>query len=256
MNTLATPADFESSAPALGAAVSTAVSAAAKPASGTRLRVLVVSAELPMYRRGLAAVLAADASFWFLGESVDSTEAVRDVLLHRPEVVLIDAALALQAQASGRSLITELRSLHRARFVLLQPAPGADALQQAQALGAHDVLGKKASALELVQALHRAHREPLPGPLAAAAAAGSAEAGAGRLASPGPTAIGEDLTRRESELLGLMARGLGNQDIATQLAISVPTVKFHVTNVLSKLHADNRTAAVLTALRQKLVTLD
>jgi NarL family two-component system response regulator LiaR len=50
-----------------------------------------------------------------------------------------------------------------------------------------------------------------------------------------------------------MTRGLSNHEIAAALAIAVPTVKFHVTNILSKLHASNRTEAVLTALKHKLV---
>ena len=57
-------------------------------------------------------------------------------------------------------------------------------------------------------------------------------------------------------LLGLMARGLSNQEISQQLGIAMPTVKFHVTNILAKLHADNRTEAVLTALKHRLVALE
>ena len=57
-------------------------------------------------------------------------------------------------------------------------------------------------------------------------------------------------------LLALMATGLSNQEIATRLSIAMPTVKFHVTNILAKLHADNRTEAVLVALKRKLVTLE
>jgi NarL family two-component system response regulator LiaR len=53
-----------------------------------------------------------------------------------------------------------------------------------------------------------------------------------------------------------MARGLSNHDISTRLSIAMPTVKFHVTNILAKLHADNRTEAVLVALRSKLVALE
>jgi NarL family two-component system response regulator LiaR len=67
---------------------------------------------------------------------------------------------------------------------------------------------------------------------------------------------GGDLTQRERELLALMALGLSNQDISTRLSIAMPTVKFHVTNILAKLHAENRTEAVLIALRYKLVQLE
>ena len=70
------------------------------------------------------------------------------------------------------------------------------------------------------------------------------------------SSTGADLTQRERELLGLMARGLSNQEISKQLTIAMPTVKFHVTNILAKLHADNRTEAVLVALKNKLVMLE
>jgi NarL family two-component system response regulator LiaR len=50
-----------------------------------------------------------------------------------------------------------------------------------------------------------------------------------------------------------MTRGLNNSEIAAELAIAVPTVKFHITNILSKLHVDNRTEAVLMGLKHKLV---
>jgi len=73
------------------------------------------------------------------------------------------------------------------------------------------------------------------------------------IASRQPIVLGADLTQRERELLALMARGHNNQEISDQLAIAVPTVKFHITNILSKLQAANRTEAVLTALKHKLV---
>jgi NarL family two-component system response regulator LiaR len=69
-------------------------------------------------------------------------------------------------------------------------------------------------------------------------------------------AVGADLTARERKLLELMARGLANHQISATLAIAVPTVKFHVTNILTKLQVENRTAAVLVALRHKLVELE
>jgi len=64
---------------------------------------------------------------------------------------------------------------------------------------------------------------------------------------------GGDLTARERQLLALMVRGMSNQEIAEAMGIALPTVKYHVTNVLSKLQVDSRTEAVVLALKHKLV---
>ena len=63
-----------------------------------------------------------------------------------------------------------------------------------------------------------------------------------------------DLTEREQEVLVLMVEGLSNPDIAERLVVSRSTVKFHVSNVLSKLGASSRTEAVSLALKRNLVT--
>jgi NarL family two-component system response regulator LiaR len=108
------------------------------------------------------------------------------------------------------------------------------------AAGANAVLLKSASAAAVVQAIRAAHqsRQALSTDL-------SAE----------PPAVGDDLTLRERDLLILMARGCSNQNICNALGIALPTVKYHVTHILTKLRADNRTEAVLVALRHQLVEL-
>jgi NarL family two-component system response regulator LiaR len=66
----------------------------------------------------------------------------------------------------------------------------------------------------------------------------------------------EPLTRREMEVLRLVARGLSNLEIATQLSVTEGTVRLHVSNILSKLHLANRTQATLYALQEGLASLD
>ena len=68
--------------------------------------------------------------------------------------------------------------------------------------------------------------------------------------------VDEPLTEREAEVLGLVARGLSNQEIADKLFLSERTVRSHVSNILAKLHLANRTQAALYALREGLAELD
>jgi len=63
----------------------------------------------------------------------------------------------------------------------------------------------------------------------------------------------DSLTERELEILTLLAQGLSNNDIASKLFVTVPTVKYHVTNILSKLNVQSRTEAVLVAMKHRLV---
>jgi NarL family two-component system response regulator LiaR len=69
-----------------------------------------------------------------------------------------------------------------------------------------------------------------------------------------PRPPGHDLTAREREVLALMVQGLSNREIAERLALTRSTVKFHVSNVLSKLDASSRGHAVAMAVQHKLVT--
>ncbi len=134
------------------------------------------------------------------------------------------------------------------RWVLLAEAADVPLARHALAAGASAVLLKTATQEELLDALQAASlsRQMCSAALQAALLPPAASA-----AEPG-----SDLTQRERELLALLARGLGNGDISARLAIAVPTVKFHITNIMSKLQAANRTAAVLVALRHNIVRLD
>lgn len=68
-------------------------------------------------------------------------------------------------------------------------------------------------------------------------------------------AMAEELTERELEVLGLLAEGIGNREIAARLAISEHTVKFHISSLLSKMSASNRTEAVTYGIRQGLIVV-
>jgi NarL family two-component system response regulator LiaR len=73
-----------------------------------------------------------------------------------------------------------------------------------------------------------------------------------RAARPSPK-LGQDLTDREREVLALLVQGLSNAEIAERLVVSLPTVKGHVSNIMSKLQASSRTEAALLAVKYKIV---
>jgi NarL family two-component system response regulator LiaR len=207
------------------------------------IRVFVVD-DHPMIRHGLAAMLRAEPGMLWVGDAADGADAVRLAPTLRPDVVLMDLVMP---RLDGVAAIAALRPvLPRCRFVILTSLLEPAEVKRAIEAGASGYLLKNASSQELVtviQAAHRGQRVLAPEVTDA-------------LAAQQKAAPGSDLTQRERELLALMARGHSNQEISTQLAIAMPTVKFHVTNILAKLHADNRTEAVLIALKHKLVALE
>jgi two-component system, NarL family, response regulator LiaR len=208
------------------------------------IRVFVVD-DHPMIRHGLAAMLRAETGITWVGEASDGAEALRSAPTLQPDVVLIDLVMP---QMDGVQTIVALKPLlPKAHFVVLTSLLDPAEARRAMAAGASGFLLKNASSQELITVI----RTTLRGQRVLAPEVTDALMASGRNNMPG-----SDLTQRERELLALMARGMSNQDISKQLAIAMPTVKFHVTNILAKLHADNRTEAVLVALKHKLVTLE
>ena len=208
------------------------------------IRVFVVD-DHAIYRSGLAAVLAKEARYQWVGEAAGGREAVTRAPAQRPDLVLVDMAMPGMGGVATMAALRE--HLPFARFVLLTCVLDGAELRHAYSAGAACVLPKTATAQELVTAMHAAMRgQTVYSPVIADAMAARAQA----------SAVGADLTARERKLLSLMACGLANREISERLDIAMPTVKFHVTNILAKLHAENRTSAVLAALKHNLVALD
>ncbi|MDQ2779866.1 MAG: response regulator transcription factor [Pseudomonadota bacterium] len=207
------------------------------------VRVYVVDHH-PMFLQGLAVALTAEAGLRSVGMAGSLEQALEEAPQVAPDVMLLDMALPGHR---GADTITALRTkLPQTRLVGIGYELQPEAARQALAAGAAGYLLKSATADELQAALLAVSR----GQVALAPALREA------LAAPAsPTARDPHLTRRERDLLGLLARGLGNQAIAVEMAVSIHTVKFHVTNVLWKLQADNRTAAVVKAVQQQIVSL-
>ncbi len=215
-----------------------------EPLQKPGIRIFVVD-DHPMIRHGLAAMVQAERELQWVGDAASGEDALRMAPALKPDVVLMDLVMP---QMDGIATIAALRPLlPQTRFVVLTSLLDPSEVKRALDAGASSFLLKNASAQELItviRATASGHRVLAP------------EVTDALVAGEKRSSLGGDLTARERELLALMARGLSNQEISNRLAIAMPTVKFHVTNILAKLHADNRTEAVLTALKHRLVTLD
>ena len=208
------------------------------------IRVFVVD-DHTIFRWGVRSLLEDEPEFDCVGEAASGAEALVTAPALAPDLVLTDFAMP---GMDGVALVQALQPhLPKARFAVLASGLDAADARRALAVGVTSVLDKTTTPQELLTALQatgRGQRVFSPS---------VADALASPLAEP---ELGANLTPRERGLLALMARGMDNRGISTQLSIAMPTVKFHVTNIMAKLNAGNRTTAVLKALRHKIVQLD
>jgi len=211
------------------------------------IRVFIVAAS-PLARAGLENLLEA-REFEVVG-SIATIETLTDVLADAaPDVLLVDSSGEPFDAAMG-SILSSGLAADMSVVILgdgVAPAASADALRA----GIRGALPSDISPDQLVAALqaaasglfvlHPSHaNEALP--------AGSAPARA-------PDQLAESLTRRELEVLQMLAAGLSNKEIASRLNISDHTAKFHVASILGKLGASTRTEAVSLGIRRGLVLL-
>ncbi|GIV78561.1 MAG: DNA-binding response regulator [Litorilinea sp.] len=208
------------------------------------IRVMLVD-DHAVVRSGLSAFLWAFDDLELVGEAADGAEALALCERLQPDVILMDLMMPRMDGAAATQAI-------RARYphiqvVALTSFKEDELVQAALKAGAIGYLLKNVSADELAQAIRAAYAgRPTLAPEAAEALIHNAR-NADRLPP------GQVLTEREREVLALMVEGLNNSEIAERLVVSRSTVKFHVSNILSKLQANSRTEAVAVALQRKLV---
>ncbi|GIL25665.1 response regulator [Actinocatenispora comari] len=201
------------------------------------IRVLLVD-DHPVVRGGLRAALAADPEIAVVGEAATGADGVDQAAALHPDVVLMD--LALGPGIDGAEATARIRRLPDPPRVLVLTTYDRDAdILPAIAAGAAGYLLKDATPEQLLTAVHdtAAGRTVL----APSVATRLVE----RTRTPAPA-----LTRRETQILGMVADGLSNQAIGRRLFITEATVKSHLVQVYAKLRADNRTGAVAEARRR------
>jgi two-component system NarL family response regulator len=195
-----------------------------------------------LMREGTAALLAADERIEVVGLAADGAEAVALAERRRPDVVLLDLRMP---GIDGLRACALLRAGQGPEVLMLTVSEEEPDLYAALRMGAAGYLTKDVPPAELIEAvLAVARGEPRIAP--ALASRMLAEMGRGTPPSDDPVAR---LSVREREVLGLLAEGLRNREIAQRLVISEPTVKTHVRHVLEKLRIRNRAEAAAFAAR-------
>ena len=203
-----------------------------------------------MVRQGIRELLEREADFEVVGE-VDNTQgAVNLVREFKPDVVVIQAR---RPNLGGVECIRRLKAEHpETAILILTMYDEEEYIAELLRAGAAGYLLKTVRIEVLVQAI----RSVCAGEFVCDV--GLAHRLLKRAARPQPVALdySQYLTRRETEVLKLGARGLSNYDIAAHLSISESTVKGHLTNIFQKMNVGSRTEAVLEALKRGWISLE
>ncbi|MER6914583.1 response regulator transcription factor [Streptomyces sp. NPDC000594] len=216
------------------------------------LTVLLVDDE-PLVRAGLRAVLDAQPDIEVVGEAADGAAVIPLVRRLRPDVVAMDVRMPLMDGIEATRAV--LRTVPRPpKIIVVTTFENDEYVYGALRAGADGFLLKRARPAEIVHAIRLvAEGDSLLFPAAVrrlAASYGEEHGGPADRAAP----LRAALTEREGEVLRLMARGLSNAEIAARLVVGTETVKSHVSSVLAKLGARDRTQAVIIAYESGFVS--
>lgn len=210
------------------------------------IRILIAD-DHPVVREGLMTMLSSEAGMEVVATAVNGIEAVEKALALLPDVILMDL---LMPRKDGVQATREIVQQNPGARILVLTSFGDDqrVLQSIQA-GAMGYLLKDSSPEELVEAVRKVcrHQAVMQPELLIKLMKSYHPADGER------TEGGQHLTEREIEVLRVVVLGWSNQEIARRLNISERTVTKHISNILAKLHLENRTQAAYYAIRQGLV---
>ena len=207
---------------------------------------VLIADDHPIVRQGMEMLLDIQDDIEVVGVAENGQEAVAFVENHPPDVVLMDLNMP---QLNGIDATKQIRALSPHTKIIVLTSHHQDAMVfPAIKAGALSYMLKSAKPMEVVDAIRAASRgEARLHPRVAQ-----------RLMQEvsGARVSAENLTNRELEVLKQIAKGNDNKTIARNLVVSEKTVKTHVSNILSKLHLDDRTQVAIYALKQGIVPLD
>ena len=203
------------------------------------IRVLTVD-DHPLLREGIAALINAEPDMKLVAEASNGRDAVEKFRLHRPDVTLMDLQMP---GVGGIEAISQIQNeFPGARIIVLTTYTGDVQVLGALRAGARGYILKGHVHRELLETIRAVHtgQKRIPPEIAAELAQHAGD---------------DDLTLREIDVLRLIAAGNANKQIADHLSIGEATVKSHVTNILSKLGANDRVHAVTIGLKRGIIEL-
>jgi DNA-binding NarL/FixJ family response regulator len=223
------------------------------------IRIIVIDQQ-PLFREGIRTVLARTEDCEIVGESADVTDVLEMARTYSPDVALIDAGLTnfepleIARQARARA--------PRMAIIMLTPSENEEHLFQSIRAGAAAYYTRDITPEALIEAIRKVNRgeylindDVLAKPQLATRVLKSFQEVVVTDEEEQPQDSNSPLSTREVEILGFIARGNSNKEIAKTLKISDQTVKNHITSILKKLSVNDRTAAVVHALRHGWITM-
>jgi DNA-binding NarL/FixJ family response regulator len=213
------------------------------------LRILLVDDHV-LFRKGVAALLAAHQDIQVVGEAGDGLEAIEIARETLPDIILMDINMP---RCDGLQATRQIkREMPHVTIVILTVSEDDKDLFEAIKSGAQGYLLKNLEPYQLYDLLESISRgeAPLSGAIAAKILKEFSQPSSSSGEEP---ILVDELTARETMILQYVAEGLTNKEIATTLVISENTVKIHLRNILEKLHLQNRIQAAVYAVRQGLV---
>jgi NarL family two-component system response regulator LiaR len=197
-----------------------------------------------LMRDGLKLLLSTFDDIEVVGLAEDGEQAVTLCGQLQPDVILMDLVMPNMDGPTATKRICA--AYPQVQVIALTSFVKEELVQRAIQAGAQGYLLKNVSASQLKRAIQDAHRgQPTLDPAATQALVHAAHQ---------PPPLGRDLTERERDVLALLVEGKPNKEIAAALTLSPATVRVYVSNILTKLGANNRTEAVALALQHKLIT--
>ena len=204
------------------------------------IRIMTVD-DHPLLRQGIAALVKTQQDMELIAEACDGEEAVAQFRLHRPDVSLMDLQMP---NVNGTEAISRIRSeFPEAKILVLSTYAGDVQVLRAIKAGARGYLLKgnvRTELLDAIRSVHAGHKR-IPPEIAAELADHAAD---------------DQLSSREIDVLRLIGAGNANKQIADKLSIGETTVKNHISNILSKLGANDRAHAVSIALQRGIIELN